>query len=211
MWNKRNRNKRPTALDSEVTEENPKEQKKEIIDQMWIHVQVFTSADRTDIHTPWCLRFTIQANNLNHRTTAPYSSGRPGIGNWPAKVSTSALISAALCWNFSSWDRAWTNSFRGALGSRLLCTSKVNSMPAKEGEQPTQQDCVALFVLVKKKALVLPLWMKSATFLKSCCTKPLEVRAGEPNLRPLGRKALLSPKKKKQKKHYVRTEQQSLN
>lgn len=152
MWNKRNRNKRPTALDSEVTEENPKEQKKEIIDQMWIHVQVFTSADRTDIHTPWCLRFTIQANNLNHRTTAPYSSGRPGIGNWPAKVSTSVLISAALCWNFSSWDRAWTNSFRGALGSRLLCTSKVNSMPAKEGEQPTQQDCVALFVLVKKKS-----------------------------------------------------------
>lgn len=35
--------------------------------------------------------------------------------------------------------------------------------------------------------------MNSATFLKSSCTKPLEVRAGEPNLRPLGRKALLSP------------------
>lgn len=39
----------------------------------------------------------------------------------------------------------------------------------------------------------LPLWMNSATFLKSSCTKPLEVRAGEPNLKPLGRKALLSP------------------
>lgn len=35
--------------------------------------------------------------------------------------------------------------------------------------------------------------MNSATFLKSSCTKPLEVRAGEPNLKPLGRKALLSP------------------
>lgn len=35
--------------------------------------------------------------------------------------------------------------------------------------------------------------MNSATFLKSSCTKPLEVRAGEPNLRPLGRRALLSP------------------
>lgn len=35
--------------------------------------------------------------------------------------------------------------------------------------------------------------MNSATFLKSSSTKPLEVRAGEPNLRPLGRKALLSP------------------
>ncbi len=35
--------------------------------------------------------------------------------------------------------------------------------------------------------------MNSATFLKSPSTKPLEVRAGEPNLKPLGRKALLSP------------------
>lgn len=38
--------------------------------------------------------------------------------------------------------------------------------------------------------------MNSPTFLKSCSTKPLEVRAGEPNLRPLGRKALLSPKQR---------------
>ncbi|KAK0151998.1 ATP synthase subunit f, mitochondrial [Merluccius polli] len=39
----------------------------------------------------------------------------------------------------------------------------------------------------------LPLWRNSATFLKSSSTRPLEVRAGEPNLRPLGRRALLSP------------------
>ena len=38
-----------------------------------------------------------------------------------------------------------------------------------------------------------PLWMKSATFLKWSSSRPLEVRAGEPSLRPLGRSALLSP------------------
>jgi len=35
--------------------------------------------------------------------------------------------------------------------------------------------------------------MNSATFLKSSSIMPLEVRAGEPNRRPLGRRALLSP------------------
>ncbi len=63
---------------------------------------------------------------------ALYSSGRPGMGNWPAKASTSALISATRCWNFPPWHRAWMNSFRGALGSRLLCTSKVSIIPSGE-------------------------------------------------------------------------------
>lgn len=63
---------------------------------------------------------------------ALYSSGRPGMGNWPAKASTSALISATRCWNFSPWPSAWMNSFRVALGPRLLCTSKVSSIPAGE-------------------------------------------------------------------------------
>ena len=51
-----------------------------------------------------------------------------------------------------------------------------------------------LFLNVGFKSL--PWWMNPATFLKSSCSMPLEVRAGEPNLRPLGRKALLSPKQK---------------
>lgn len=46
---------------------------------------------------------------------------------------------------------------------------------------------------------VLPLWMNKATFLKSSSTKPLEVRAGEPNLSPLGRRALLSPERIQEK------------
>lgn len=61
---------------------------------------------------------------------ALYSSGRPGMGNWPAKASTSNLISDTRFWNFSPWDSAWMNSFRVALGSRLLCISKVSSIPA---------------------------------------------------------------------------------
>lgn len=38
-----------------------------------------------------------------------------------------------------------------------------------------------------------PWWMNSATWMKSFSLSPLEVRAGVPILKPLGRSALLSP------------------
>lgn len=81
-----------------------------------------------------CLRTNLLESSvqLHLEWTALYSSGRPGIGNCPAKASTSTLISATRCWNFSPWDNAWTNAFRVALGSRLFCTSTVSSMPAEE-------------------------------------------------------------------------------
>lgn len=74
----------------------------------------------------------ISPKTISVNSSTLYSSGRPGIGNWPAKASTSALISATCCWNFSPCARAWMKFFRGALGSRLLCTSKVSTMPAGE-------------------------------------------------------------------------------
>ncbi|TNN55649.1 hypothetical protein EYF80_034165 [Liparis tanakae] len=72
-----------------------------------------------------------------------YSSGRPGMGNWPAKASTSARISDTCCWNFSPLASAWTNSFRLALGSRLLCTTKKMS-PAR---QPRSVLCVVVVTM----------------------------------------------------------------
>lgn len=80
-------------------------------------------------------------SSFNHTTTCPkafrgvfYNSAKPGIGNWLAKASTSVLISATRCWNFSPCFNAWMNSFRGALGSRLPCTSRVSMIPTEKGQ-----------------------------------------------------------------------------
>lgn len=58
-----------------------------------------------------------------------YNSGNPGIGNFPAKASTSFRISLVFTWYFSFWASSSLNSFKVALGFMFLWISNVNSMP----------------------------------------------------------------------------------
>lgn len=61
-----------------------------------------------------------------------YSSGCPGMGNLPAKASTSSRISLIFIRYFSVWASASLNSFRVALGSISFWISSVNSMPRQK-------------------------------------------------------------------------------